>query len=198
MLCTGSWHIEGMPHENIIASGIYYISVSDNIENNYLSFRSQLDEEYYYEENGRAGDEISLIDEHADVATPARRGLVWSNEMQHKVGKLRVHSAAQLAEQRTRKRRYASATQLKGFDEEELKDSDRKYKTGLRKILCFFLVDPTKRVVSSEIVPPQQGGETLTHEQAIEHRQTLMNQRKYYANSVTAEWEERTYTFCEH
>jgi len=194
----GSWHIEGMPHENITASGIYYISVSDNIENNHLSFRSQLDEEDYYEENGRAGDEITLINEHGHVATPARQGLVWSNDMQHRVGKLHVESAAQVAARWERKRRYSSVKQKEKLDKEEAQDSTRVYKTGIRKILCFFLVDPTKRVVSSEIVPPQQGGDIITLEQAVQHRQKLMNARKYYANEVTAEWEERTYTFCEH
>jgi hypothetical protein len=67
---------------------------------------------------------------------------------------------------------------------------------GIRKILCFFVVDPDKRVVSTGIVPPQQG--VIPLEVALEHRQNLMNERKYHAKAVSEDWESRTYSFCEH
>jgi hypothetical protein len=35
----GSWHVEGMSHERIIASGIYYYHTSDNIKGEGLMFR---------------------------------------------------------------------------------------------------------------------------------------------------------------
>ena len=38
-----------MEHEHIVASGIYYVAVSDNINNNYLSFRQAVDEDFWVE-----------------------------------------------------------------------------------------------------------------------------------------------------
>ncbi len=36
---TGDWHIEGMTHEHILVSAIYYYSTSSDIEDEGLSFR---------------------------------------------------------------------------------------------------------------------------------------------------------------
>lgn len=46
----GSWHLEGMPYENIIATGIYYYNV-DNIKDSYLEFRKALQDPIYYPQN---------------------------------------------------------------------------------------------------------------------------------------------------
>lgn len=35
----GSWHVEGMPHEHIVASGIYYYSTTPNLSRSALVFR---------------------------------------------------------------------------------------------------------------------------------------------------------------
>jgi hypothetical protein len=162
----GSWHVEGMPHENIIASGIYYISASNNIENNYLEFRTLNDEESYYGESGREGEEVNLVENIGSVETPTGKIIVWENSLQHKVGPLTVPAAA--------------AAQG----------------AGVRKILCFFLVSPKKRIVSTKIVPEQQS--VIPLNVAMEHRQKLMNERKYIATQNAEDWETRTYTFCEH
>jgi hypothetical protein len=153
-----------MEHEHIIASGVYYVVASDNIASNHLEFRTMLDESSFYDEHGREGETVSLIDDLGSEPTPAGKGLVWHNSLQHKVGELTVPADSQSA--------------------------------GIRKILCFFLVDPKRRIVSTAIVPKQQG--VLSLEEAMRHRQELMNERKYEANAVTQEWEERIYSFCEH
>jgi len=41
----GVWHVEGMSHEHIIASAIYYYSTSPNVRGPGLSFRRLRDEE---------------------------------------------------------------------------------------------------------------------------------------------------------
>lgn len=39
----GNWHLEGLPHERIVATGIYYYGM-DNINRNHLQFRAAVDE----------------------------------------------------------------------------------------------------------------------------------------------------------
>jgi hypothetical protein len=172
-----------MPHENIIASGIYYIAASENILNNHLSFRTLRDEDNYYHENGREGEEIDLVEEIGSVDTPTGTVLVWNNDLQHQVGPLTVEAADQ---QPKKKSKTASSAQTPPVVPT----------TGIRKILCFFLVSPAKRIVSTKIVPEQQNIIPLS--EAMEHRQKLMNERKYIARRDAEDWETRTYTFCEH
>lgn len=165
-----------MEHEHIVASGIYYVNVTDNIKHNKLSFRAQLSSDYYYSDNDRsdghrAGEEAELIEELGYVETPAKRTIVWDNDYQHKVSKLTVP--------------ISNSTSACGGD-----------RAGVRKILCFFLVDPNERVVSTSMVPRQQG--VLPLNEAKAHRQKLMNKRKYIADNITSMWEERSFTFCEH
>jgi hypothetical protein len=168
----GSWHVEGMDHEHIVASGIYYISVSSNIDKNHLSFRTLTDEETLYEERGYPGQEVELVNELGSVPTPTGRALVWENNLQHKVGALTVSLGPMTT--------LNTPTPV----------------TGIRKILCFFLVNPNQRIVSTKIIPPQQN--MIPIEVAMGHRQKLMNERKYKAEAESADWEQRTYTFCEH
>lgn len=177
----GSWHVEGLPHENIYANAIYYISSSENIENNYLEFRHLQSEENFYEINGRAGEEVELVEDLGSIDTPTGRIIVWKNELQHKVGPLSVSNTEK------KKKSKSSKTDVS----HTLSSS-----AGIRKILCFFLVSPERRVVSTKIVPPQQN--IIPLEVALEHRQKLMNERKYFAKQDAEDWETRTYTFCEH
>jgi hypothetical protein len=37
----GSWHVEGMRHEKIVASGIYYYSTTPNLPETCLAFRER-------------------------------------------------------------------------------------------------------------------------------------------------------------
>ena len=59
----GSWHIEGMEYEHIIASGIYYYDI-ENIKGSYLQFRQGFDHNIYYEDNNSYGvwDEYKMRD----------------------------------------------------------------------------------------------------------------------------------------
>ncbi|KAJ2616067.1 hypothetical protein H4S08_000942 [Coemansia sp. RSA 1365] len=131
----GSWHVEAMANERIVATGIYYYDVENITESN-LSFREMVDEYFDYEqgdfdgvnraygiyENGR-DDSIPLVQEIGKVEAKNGRCIVFPNIYQHKVS---------------------------GF---KLADPT---KPGHRKILAFFFIDPTTRIPSTEIVPPQQ------------------------------------------
>jgi len=105
----------------------------------------------------------------------------------------------------------------------KLKDST---KPGHRKILVFFLVDPTQRIVSTASVPPQNiawrdpvllskvlddfppelaemvtkqiVGTEMTLEEAKAHRLELMEERTKATDVITETIFERPFYLCEH
>src|SRR6185437_9957997 len=65
---------------------------------------------------------------------------------------------------------------------------------GHRKILAFFLVDPSVTIVSTSDVPPQQPWSptsTMTLEQAKEFRSQWMQDRNFSVNKHTVQISER-------
>jgi hypothetical protein len=99
-------------------------------------------------------------------------------------------------------------------------------KPGHRKILVFFLVDPTQRIISTATVPPQDirwrdtklinkvigdlpfeladmitkqiDGFEMTLEEAKQHRLKLMEERSFAKDVVTKAIYERPFSLCEH
>lgn len=132
----GSWHVEGMANEKIVATGLYYYAC-ENITESRLSFRTVVGEGYdnglympyengdfagYHAVYGFSGGD-ALNQELGHVVAEEDKCVAFPNIYQHRVG---------------------------GF---ELADP---MKPGYRKILCFFLVDPFTRILSTSDVPPQQ------------------------------------------
>jgi len=178
---SGSWHLEGLPYEKIIATGIYYYEMS-NITQNFLNFRSTMttsaDVDYpqdspkfvetHYGFDGPApkdsygsSDSGSIID-LGQVETKEDLCLVFPNFMQHQVSDF------------------------------ELLD---KNKIGTRKILVFFLIDPSTRILSTIDVKQQQS--TMSASNAQVFRELLMFQRKYEISDQSAFFE-RGWSLCEH
>ncbi|KAI0657024.1 hypothetical protein C8Q70DRAFT_1056268 [Cubamyces menziesii] len=131
----GSWHVEGMSNERIIATGLYYYAC-DNISESRLSFRATVGTEDPYSANFHDqwdnrgclvaygfGEHSSLNQALGDIVAYEGKCVAFPNEYQHAVEPF------------------------------ELVDPTR---PGYRKILCFFLVDPLYRVHSTSDVPPQQ------------------------------------------
>jgi len=203
----GSWHVEGMENESIVASGIVYL-YTDNITDSYLSFRHackliapEQDDSYSPSIAWGLSRDGQLCQQLGSVHTKAGRAVCFPNIFQH---------------------------QVQPF---ELKDNTRK---GVRKILVFFLVDPNIRIVSSATVPPQQrqwhreyqsqvvssavesssglirdvaaivadyafeADGTIDHKSALRHRRKLMKERKYFVQENNEQLFERPYSFCEH
>lgn len=72
---------------------------------------------------------------------------------------------------------------------------------GHRKILAFFLVDPSEKIVSTSDVPPQQpwsDTSTMTLEQAKDYREQLMQERKFFVDEHNEQLYEREFSLCEH
>lgn len=176
---SSNWHLEGLPYEKIVATGIYYYEMS-NITPSYLHFRATINNvsEIDYPQNGiiyvqrhYGMNEIDLKNNFNNAETTIELGkvetvedmcIVFPNFMQHKVSKF------------------------------ELLD---KSKPGVRKILVFFLIDPSSRILSTADVKPQQY--VMSQDDVLIYRELLMYQRKYEIRNQNSFYE-RGWSSCEH
>ena len=170
----GSWHVEGMINERIVSTGIYYWD-SENITESRLAFRAAVDTPGHERNDSDAlrdifglGEECVLNQVLGAAEARAGRVLAFPNTLQHRVDPFR------------------------------LADPTR---PGHRKILAFFLVDPSVTIASTADVPPQQPWSptsTMTLEEAREHREQLMRERKYVVDEYNESVYEREFSLCEH
>lgn len=200
----GTWHVEGMANERIVATGLYYYQ-SENISESRLAFRESLGDDqqgvdWPYEQDDSRGYGVvygvyqELNQVLGDVLTSEGKCLAFPNVYQHCVQPF------------------------------ELADKTR---PGVRKILAFFLVDPTKRVLGTGTVPPLQKewyldevkriqrmqklpqelwdyimnmalDGTTSREEAEEERKKLMEERGMSVQTLNEELFARDFNMCEH
>ncbi|MET9536280.1 DUF4246 domain-containing protein [Streptomyces sp. NPDC006553] len=170
----GSWHVEGMMNERIVSTGIYYWD-SENITESRLSFRAALDDpEYEQNDDNGMRDVYGLEDEDA---------------LNQVLGSASTPAGRCLAFPNILQHRVGSF---------RLTDPTR---AGHRKILAFFLVDPSEKIVSTSDVPPQQpwsDTSSMTLEQAEDFREQLMQERKFFVDEHNEQLYEREFSLCEH
>ncbi|GAA3990839.1 hypothetical protein GCM10022247_07090 [Allokutzneria multivorans] len=170
----GSWHVEGMMNERIVSTCIYYWD-NENITDSELGFRAAVDDPDY---------------EQNDV--PGMRevyGLNDEDQLNQALGAVSTGAGRCLAFPNILQHRVSPF---------RLADPTR---GGHRKILAFFLVDPSARIVSTADVPPQQPWSptsTMTLEQAKDFREELMRERKFFVDEHNEELYEREFSLCEH
>ncbi|GAA2954822.1 hypothetical protein GCM10010446_44770 [Streptomyces enissocaesilis] len=170
----GSWHVEGMLNERIVSTGIYYWD-SENITESRLSFRAALDDPYYEQNDDNGLREIY--------------GLEDEDALSQVLGSTSTPEGRCLAFPNVLQHRVGSF---------RLTDPTR---PGYRKILAFFLVDPSENIVSTSDVPPQQPWSvtsTMTLEQARNYREQLMQERKFFVDEHNEQLYEREFSLCEH
>ncbi|CAF3289403.1 unnamed protein product [Rotaria sp. Silwood2] len=195
----GVWHVEGMENEHIVCTGIFYY-FSSNITQSDLQFRTVISEPNYeqYDDYGvrkvyGLNDRAPLNQMLGEIITKENRCIAFPNIYQHRVAPF------------------------------ELKDPTQ---SGQRKILVFFLVDPTIRILSTANVPPQQShwlvdivrsippfnslpsivvdrimryvDFPMSMSRAKQHREKLMNERKYFISQNNELLFERPFSLCEH
>ncbi|KAG8906436.1 hypothetical protein FRC00_012588, partial [Tulasnella sp. 408] len=200
----GSWHVEGMANERIVASGIYYYD-SENITESQLAFRMAVTSFNlpYEQSDGKAIEKIwGMTDESQSnqvvgaVKTIPKRCIAFPNIYQHQVSSFAL----------------ADPT-----------------KPGHRKIMALFLVDPEHRIPSTGDIPPQQehwaqaamatsqassafnrlpaelhkmvAGSTdglMSEAEAKDYRLKLMDERTAFVGVQNEQWFCTTFNFCEH
>ncbi|MFE9017925.1 DUF4246 domain-containing protein [Streptomyces sp. NPDC007808] len=170
----GSWHVEGMMNERIVSTCIYYWD-SENITESRLSFRAALDDPYYEQNDDNGVREVY--------------GLEDEDALNQVLGSASTPAGRCLAFPNVLQHRVGSF---------RLADPSR---PGHRKILAFFLVDPSEEIVSTSDVPPQQpwsDTSTMTLEQAKDYREQLMQERKFFIDEHNEQLYEREFSLCEH
>ncbi|AYA20547.1 DUF4246 domain-containing protein [Streptomyces alfalfae] len=170
----GSWHVEGMLNERIVSTGIYYWD-SENITESELGFRAALDDPDY-EQN----DDDGLREVY---------GLEDEDALNQVLGSASTPAGRCLAFPNVLQHRVGSF---------RLADPTR---PGHRKILAFFLVDPSETIVSTSDVPPQQPWSptsTMTLAQAKDFREQLMQERTFFVDEHNEQIYERAFSLCEH
>ncbi|MFB7352952.1 DUF4246 domain-containing protein [Streptomyces gardneri] len=170
----GSWHVEGMLNERIVSTGIYYWD-SENITESRLSFRAALDDPDYEQNDDNGLREVY--------------GLENEDALNQLLGSASTPAGRCLAFPNVLQHRVGSF---------RLADPTR---SGHRKILAFFLVDPSEKIVSTSDVPPQQpwsDTSTMTLEQAKDYREQLMQERKFFVDEHNDQLYEREFSLCEH
>ncbi|MFF2773909.1 DUF4246 domain-containing protein [Streptomyces sp. NPDC058052] len=170
----GSWHVEGMLNERIVSTGLYYWD-SENITESSLSFRAALDDPEYEQNDDNGLREVY--------------GLEDEDALNQLLGSAPTPEGRCLAFPNVLQHRVGSF---------RLADPTR---PGHRKILAFFLVDPSERIVSTSDVPPQQpwsATSTMTLEQARAYREQLMHERKFFVDEHNEQLYAREFSLCEH
>jgi hypothetical protein len=168
----GAWHVEGMSHENIIATSVCVVSQSDNIDAK-IEFKKPINPEYFQSIENELSEKLhnnkhnvqyflDYIEEGfvpvGHVPMKERSCVVFNNKYVHKV---------------------------------KIKNTS-KTKKGERTIVVFWLVHPNKKIVSTSTIPPQQN--KWTWENAINHRLELMKERTYVKQTLN----KRKLNLCEH
>ena len=146
----GVWHVEGMSHENVLATGLCIIKRDVNFVGADIAFKRYLFEEEANDLIMSTVQNASRPTEQMDggdvrplgtVKTPAGRSMVWPNSHIHKVSNM---------------------------DSSDGNDATR-------RILVFWLVNPETPIVSTANVPKQQGSISLA--KAKKYRLELMKER---------------------
>ncbi|MBB4961763.1 DUF4246 domain-containing protein [Micromonospora polyrhachis] len=170
----GSWHVEGMMNERIVSTGIYYWD-SENITASQLSFRAAIEDPEYEQNDANGVREVYGLDDE--------------DSLNQVLGSVDTHAGRCLAFPNILQHRVAPF---------RLADPTR---PGHRKILAFFLVDPSVKITSTSDVPPQQPWSptsTMTLEQAKGYREQLMRERKFLVDEHNETLYEREFSLCEH
>ncbi|RAL15816.1 DUF4246 domain-containing protein [Aspergillus homomorphus CBS 101889] len=186
----GSWHIEGQLNERICATAIYYYD-SENITESRLAFRHRaesIDDTHYEQDQHEFIHAVygfgPDVDGHNDGHFTQDLGSVLCNEG-------RLLTFPNTVQHRVAPFALADPT-----------------KSGHRKILALFLIDPNRRIISTANVPPQQAewadgedslsGKLMTLEEAKEYRLELMKERSVLQDTQNQAFEVGSFSLCEH
>lgn len=173
-----NWHLEGIESEKIIATGIYYYDMQ-NITDSYLSFRTVIDE---YEINYPQNHDDYVKAHYGLEQIPDRRPYYGNN----------TDSTMSLGKIHTKKNMCLIFPNFLQHRVDDFMLVD-KTKSGHRDILVFFLIDPRKKIISTENILSNE----MSPEDAQIYRDLLMFHRKYTVKDQQ-NFFERGWSLCEH
>ncbi|TBU59755.1 hypothetical protein BD310DRAFT_924125 [Dichomitus squalens] len=204
----GSWHVEGMANESIVATGLYYYAC-ENLTESRLDFRAAVG-------NSDNMNGVSLeYEQNDEQGYRTAFGLQRDSPLNQCLGHIVAEENKCVA--------FPNVYQHH-VDAFELADPT---KPGYRKILCFFVVNPFVHILSTSDVPPQQEHWTLdelakapilgklpqelydavleyasvglvSREEAEEDRDKLMQERSQFVVDHNEQVFEVEFNMCEH
>ncbi|KAJ4303127.1 hypothetical protein N0V90_002019 [Kalmusia sp. IMI 367209] len=186
----GSWHLEGMLNESIVATAIYYYDVHNVTESRIrFSQENEVDSIYHgfrYEQG-----------DHEPIAITFGAEDMWDAAAVQEIGSIA-----------TRHGRIISFPNTLRHKVEPFSLAD-KTRPGHRRYLVLWLVDPEQRIASTADVPPQQlswadginideenKGHLMSLDEAKAYRLELMKERTALNDAVEENFD--TYNLCEH
>ncbi|KAF2811084.1 uncharacterized protein BDZ99DRAFT_462360 [Mytilinidion resinicola] len=134
---TGGWHIEGQMNEHICATALYYLD-SSNVTSSHLSFRMQTSA-YLNDEINVGQDAYHWLEQVYGTGLGGNSSPCLQN-----YGSVETPQGRLLAFPNVFQHRVSS---FKLIDPT---------KPGHRRFIALWLVDPTRRIISTANVPPQQ------------------------------------------
>jgi hypothetical protein len=164
----GVWHVEGMSHEHIIATCVYILDRDAALEGGNLSFKRA----YTLEEAGRLFWNI-------DQSRPAAIGSIV-DEGTVPVGSVETPAGRIIVFPNSHIHKLSKLSVAAGAAE------------ARRRVIVFWVVDPSVTIPSTREVPPQQG--VLPHEEALAIRLALMEERRRHKQTLNV----RAVSLCEH
>lgn len=164
----GVWHVEGMSHERILATGVCTLARDSNLVGGDLRFKRGYTQDeagllFWNVNQCRPKSIEDLVDEAhiplGSIETCEDRQFVFPNCHVHKL----------------------SAMSVAGGEG-----------TATRRVIVFWLVHPDHRITGLEDVPRPQ--DTMSHDEALATRLALMEERRVHKQSMNV----RAVSLCEH
>jgi len=166
----GVWHVEGMSHENIVATAELVLRKDTALNGGNLSFKRAF-------QRDEAGMMFSSFPQCRPMGVDAivQDGLLPLGQLGLPEGRLVAFPNSHV-----HRLQIISNTDANGSP------------VAVRRIVVFWLVNPDRRILSTAHVPPQQNSMPL--EEAEKHMLALMEERKYSKQ----DWNVREIGLCEH
>lgn len=152
----GVWHVEGMSHEEILATAVCIIKRDDNFSGADIEFRR-----FLFQDEG--DDLIMSTPQNANRPTDTMGG----GDVRP-LGRLKTPENRVIVFPNSHINRLSSMYSSDGND-------------AVRRIVVFWLVNPNRPIVSTANVAPQQA--TMKLKQALKNRLALMSERKLHKES---------------
>lgn len=176
---NGVWHVEGMSHENIVASAVHVIHQDPGINANlYFKRRFTISEgQIIAEASGQ--DRPFFLNKYLESTSKYKEynqennvGLVPLGKVSTSTGSLTVFPNSHIHKL----------------------DLSTKLTNQSRMVVVFWLVNPNKKIISTKNVPEQQKDKDWNFKKAISHQLKFMEDRKYYKSKFNV----RDLNLCEH
>ncbi|KAF8192397.1 hypothetical protein K438DRAFT_1762395 [Mycena galopus ATCC 62051] len=198
----GSWHIEGMVNERIVASGIYYYD-EENIGQSTLSFRVPTAEPGYHDQGSlyflRRLQMRRILVWNSPV-TQQGRALAWPNLFQHRVSPFQLSDSSKPGHRKILAIFLVDPTIDPIVSATDIPPQQAEWATDA---LEEALADPTSNLAKlprelADMVKERLPTTLVTLEEAKEYRLRLMKERTVFETDHSLIAYNQTFNMCEH